>query len=129
LALTFISIATLAFALHGALGTGSFDGGWNANALFYALWDPFTGFGLMLVLLWMAQRWAAQPSALWTYLTRRAYTVYVIHPPVVVATSITFTQVALAPSLKFLAVGTVASVSCFILATTLLALPGVKRVL
>jgi Fucose 4-O-acetylase and related acetyltransferases len=129
LALTFVGIATLPLALHGAFGTGSFDGGWNANALFYALWDPLTGFGIMLVLLWAARHWAAQPSALWTFLTRHAYAVYVIHPPVVVATSIAFAQTTLAPSMKFLVVGTVASVGCFILATALLALPGVKRVL
>lgn len=122
-------LASLPFALHGAFGTGSFNGGPSLNALYYALWDPFTGFGIMLVLLWAMNRWGSRENPVGRFLARRAYAIYVVHPPLVVAASVLFAGVVLPASLKFVAVGLLASLLCVAVASLLLCLPGVRRVL
>jgi fucose 4-O-acetylase-like acetyltransferase len=129
LVLTLVCLASLPFALSGAFGSGSFNGGMNLNALYYAFWDPLTGFGLILALLWGMNRWGAQANVATRFLSRRAYAVYVVHPPVVVATSITFAGLALSAVTKFFLVGLTASLLCIVVASLLLRLPGAKNVL
>lgn len=122
-------LASLPFALDGVFGTGSFNGGLSLNALYYALWDPFTGFGIMLVLLWTMNRWGSRENPVGRMLARRAYAIYVVHPPLVVAASVLFVGVMLPAGLKFVAVGLLASLLCVAVASLLLCIPGVRRVL
>ena len=105
------------------------EGGWSVPAAVYAFWEPLVAWGVILALLQRFQRRHIELGPVWQKLSRRAYTVYVIHPPVVVLTALVWRSVAAPALLKFAVSGAVACVVCFVIAGGLLRLPGVKRVL
>ncbi len=119
----------LGFILSTRFDKGGFEGGWNLNALIYALWDPFFAAGVILTILWSFQRWLSKGSALSRAAARGTYTVYIIHAPVVVLFSALAVQYDLAPLLKLLIVGSLSSLSCFTLASVLIKIPGLNRIL
>lgn len=104
------------------------EGGWNLPAIAYAFWEPLIAWGVILGLLARCARWrVASPRA--RALARRAYAIFVIHPPVVVAVSIAWREVPAFALLKFAVTGSVACLLCYWIAGALLRLPGVQRVL
>jgi len=69
-----------------------------------------------------------RPSRFWDWLNRRAYAVYIIHPPVLVAIALLL-HVWTAPAmLKFAVVGALACVASWLWSDPLVRLPGVRRV-
>ena len=64
---------------------GSQSGGWNVQAAVYALWEPFLAWGVIMGLLHLYTRRLKAPGPAWRSLSRRAYAIYIIHPPVLVA--------------------------------------------
>ena len=106
---------------------GSQSGGWNVQAAVYALWEPFLAWGVIIGLLHV---YALRTfGAGWKPLSRRAYAIYIIHPPVLVALALAWRSFAAPPALKFLATGTATGLACFLAAGLLLKVPGAKRVL
>lgn len=66
-------------------GPNLYGGGWNARALGYAAWEQLTGLGLALgSLAWFCRRgqWQGHVAR---WLSERAFAVYVLHAPVLVA--------------------------------------------
>ena len=104
-------------------------GGWSVPALVYALWEPLVAWGLILWALSACQQRFAEPGPLWQALGRRAYAVYVIHPPVLVAVALALRDLALPAVLKFLLTGSLAIALCLGLAGALLRVPAIARVL
>ena len=105
------------------------EGGWSIPALVYALWEPFVAWGVILALLQRFQRRFGELGPFGTRLVRRAFAIYVIHPPVVVAVTLAWRHVATPALLKFAVSGSLACVLCYLLAGLLLRLPSVGRVL
>lgn len=106
------------------------DGGWTWPALIYALWEPFVAWGMIMTLLVAFQRrsaWFATP--VWRKLAERAYTIYVIHPPVLVALALAWRSVEAPALVKFVLTGTATCLACYLLAGLVLRIPGAKRVL
>lgn len=103
-------------------------GGWHVPALAYAMWEPFVAWGIILTVLWRA-RAAAAPSPWWQTLSPRAYTVYVIHPPIVVAWSLAAVAAGLPYALAFVAVAAASIATTFWVAGLVLRIPGATRVL
>jgi peptidoglycan/LPS O-acetylase OafA/YrhL len=124
-----LALATLPIVLVTRGDAGGFDGGWNLNALYYALWDPFMAWGVILFLLWAARQWwrAATPFTVW--LSRGAFGAYVIHPPVVVALSLAAASWHAPALAKFAGVGAAASIGSFVLAAGLRSIPGIRRII
>ncbi len=120
-------VALLGGSLLGIPGRP--EGGWSVPALVYALWEPFVAWGVILTLLQSCQRRFVELGPLGARLARRAFAIYVIHPPVVVAVTLAWRGVESPVLLKFALSGSVACVLCYLLAGVLLQLPGVKRVL
>lgn len=110
-------------------GSGAFEGGWNLNALFYALWDPFVAWGMILGLLWAVQRWWSHPTPLTDWLGRGAFGAYIVHPPVLVALSVWAVNWNGSPWAKFAVVGGAACAASFMISALLRAFPGVRRVI
>ena len=108
---------------------GSQSGGWNLQAAVYALWEPFLAWGVVIGLLHFYTRRLETPGPLLRSLSRRAYAIYIIHPPVLVALALAWQSVAAPLALKFLVTGTATCLSCYLLAGLLLKSPGAKRVL
>ena len=109
--------------------TGPAEGGWHGLAVVYALWEPLVAWGLILSLLDLFQSRMRRLGPTWRVLAQRAYAMFVIHPPVVVAITIAFHEVPLHALLKFVLTGTTSCVACFVLAGWLLRVPAVRRVL
>jgi peptidoglycan/LPS O-acetylase OafA/YrhL len=121
----------IAYVLGGHIAwlAGSQSGGWNPQALVYAFWEPFLAWGVIIGLLHLYTRRLETPGPTWRSLSRRAYAIYIIHPPVLVALALAWRFVAAPPALKFLATGIATCLVCYLLAGLLLMVPGAKRVL
>lgn len=105
------------------------EGGWNIPALVYALWEPFVAWGVILALLQRFERRFLALDTVGVRLARRAFAIYVIHPPVVVAVTLAWREFLAPALLKFALSGSIACVLCYVLAGFLLNLPGVRRIL
>ncbi|MGA3009276.1 MAG: acyltransferase [Terracidiphilus sp.] len=117
----------VARVLHGA-GKSNFSGGFSWPAILYAFWEPFVAWGLIAAWLLVFRSRMNQPSAFWSWLNRRAYAVYIIHPVVLVGISLLL-RGWIAPALvKWGVVGVLACIACWIVADPLVRLPGVRRV-
>jgi len=114
-----------------ALGPGkaNFAGGLSWPAIFYAFWDPFVAWGLIAAWLLLARAYMNKPSALWAWLNRRAYAVYIIHPLVLVGISLLLHRWSAPALLKFAVTGTLTCVATWLVADPLVRIPGVRRVI
>ncbi|RXT03797.1 acyltransferase family protein [Ammoniphilus sp. CFH 90114] len=130
ISLVSIPLLPIVFILTGALeGNLMFEGGANVQSFFYAIWEPFVAFGIILWLLQYFNRAWNQPTPFRTLLGQLAYTVFIIHPAVVVGFSLLLTGVDLLPLMKFVLVGFFSTVTCFIIASILIKLPYAKKIL
>ena len=107
---------------------GQPQGGWSLPALVYAFWEPFVAWGVILSLLRRFGRRLAAPGPVGARLAQRAFAIFAIHPPVVVAVTLAWRGVAAPALLKFVLSGLVASLLCYLLAGLLLRVPGLRRV-
>ncbi|MBS0320955.1 MAG: acyltransferase [Proteobacteria bacterium] len=128
-ALVAIVALPLAYLAVQALWPGpvAFDGGWHVAAAVYALWEPFVAWGIILALL-VAFRTRIAPGR-WQGLGRRAYAVYVLHPPVVVGLARLVAGWPLPDLAKFALVAIAGCALLVVLAGVLLRVPGMRRVL
>jgi hypothetical protein len=117
----------IARALNGP-GKSNFGGGLSWTAILYALWEPFVAWGLIAAWLLLFRARMNQESTLWRWLNRRAYAVYIIHPPILVGISLLLHQWIAPALLKFGVTGALASIACWLLADPLVRLPGLRRV-
>ena len=117
----------LAHALYGA-GKSNFAGGLSWPAILYAFWEPLVAWGLIALWLLVFRARLNQPSALWTWLGRRAYTVYIIHPVVLVGVSLLLRGWVAPALVKWGVVGPLACIACWLVADPLVRLPGVRSV-
>lgn len=117
----------LVMVFHGA--QGSFAGGWTLNAAFYAFWDPFIAWGIILTLLWFFRCHGPAETPFAAALARRAYAAYIVHPPVIVLLSLLAREWAAPPLLKFAVVGLAGCIGAFVTASVLLLTPGSRKIL
>ncbi len=122
-----LPVVPLAILLNG--GIDGARGGRNLMALIYAFWEPLVAWGIILGLLWQFRLRADQPSLLGKWLAERAYTVFIIHPPVLVGISLLLHPWSAPPLIKFVVAGSAACVGCVAIASALLSIPGARRVL
>ena len=117
----------VARALNGP-GKSNFGGGLSWTAILYAMWEPFVAWGLIAAWLLLFRSRMNQKSTLWGWLNRRAYAVYIIHPPILVGISLLL-HPWIAPALvKFCVTGALSCIACWLLADPLVRLPGLRRV-
>jgi len=128
--LVMIPIFPVGLIATGALsGNLNFSGGMNTQALFYALWEPFLCFGICIgLVVYFQKRWNFTNGFI-NLLRESAYTVYLIHPPVIVGWTMTFRPLGLPPFLKFVLVAPLSVAACFIIAFFILRVPHMKKIL
>lgn len=114
---------------HVDLLRGKPEGGWSIPAIAYAFWEPLVAWGLILTLLVVFQQYFDHMNRNWRTLTERAYAIYIIHPPVLVAIAMQLRGVQAPALIKFVAVGTLGCLACFYLAGLLRRIPGATRVI
>jgi peptidoglycan/LPS O-acetylase OafA/YrhL len=103
-------------------------GGWNIPAAVYAFWEPLVAWGVILALLHAFERRFASLGPVWSTLARRAYAIYIIHPPVLVAIALAWRDVSAPPLVKFAITGSATCLACYALAGLLLRAPSIRRV-
>jgi glucans biosynthesis protein C len=123
----------ISFKMGGTGGAGtqidSYMGGFHWQAFIDAVWEAFLVVGVCLGLLVLfRQRWNRQ-GRLAKGLAASAFTVYLIHPLVIVSVASAFSTVALSPLLKFGIAVLLVLPLCFLVALVLRKLPLVKRML
>jgi peptidoglycan/LPS O-acetylase OafA/YrhL len=121
-----IGIAVARAMSHGS-SSGAPDG-FSWAAAFYALWEPFVAWGLIAAWLLVFREHMNRPSEIWSWLNRRAYAVYIIHPPLLVSIALLLHGWAAPALLKFGVVGLAACVAAWLVADPLVRTPGVRRV-
>ncbi len=107
---------------------GDAAGGLNVQAAIYAFWEPLVAWGVILGLLHMFGRRFASLGPIWSTLARRAYSIYIIHPPVLVAVALAWRNVEAPHLVKFAITGAATCVACFWLAGLLLRAPWIRRI-
>jgi glucans biosynthesis protein C len=110
-------------------GHGSFAGGCSWMAFFYAAWEPFAAWGIILGLLWGFRKYLNRAGPFAANLARCSFAVYIIHAPVLVAVSILMKDWAAAPLCKWTVVGLLSCVVAWTIAAGLVKLPGLRKVL
>lgn len=106
-----------------------FATGFSAPAILYAFWEPLVAWGIVGAYLVWFRRYANRPSPAWHYLASTAYAVYVVHTPVLIATSLALRNWHGPAMAKFLTAGTLAFIASSALSAALLRIPFLHRVL
>ena len=109
-------------------GKANFAGGLTWPAIFYSFWDPFVAWGLIAAWLLFARSYMNRPSEFWSWLNRRAYAVYIIHPLVLVGISLLLHPWAAPALIKFAVTGTLTCIATWLIADPLVRIPGVRSV-
>jgi len=109
-------------------GKANFGGGLTWPAISYAFWDPFVAWGLIAAWLLLARAYMNKPSQFWSWLNRRAYAVYIIHPVVLVGISLILHPWVAPALLKFAITGTLSCIATWLVADPLVRMPGIRRV-
>src|SRR5450432_1845010 len=119
--------AAIALARHFH-DKSSFSGGPSWTAAIYAMWEPLVAWGIICLWLLVFRERMNRPSRLWEWLDRRAYAVYIIHPPILVGIALLLRGWAAPALVKFGVTGSLAIAACWLVADPLVRLPGVRRI-
>ncbi len=104
-------------------------GGLHWQACAYALWEQLTGLLIIVALLWMFRQRFNHQGPVAGAAAADTYTVYIIHPLILVPLALGLQAIALPPVLKFLLVSALAIPLCFIIAHLVRSIPGAKQIL
>jgi surface polysaccharide O-acyltransferase-like enzyme len=117
--------------LLGGAGDGdiSFKGGWNWQAMTYALWEAFACVALTISVIFLFRRYLNRQGKVSGFLIPNAYAAYIIHAPVIVALALAIRNVQLYPLLKWLLLAPFAVLASFGLAAPIRKIPFTERVL
>lgn len=110
-------------------GPDPYAGGWNGRAFALVAWEQFAGLGLALGLMaWFHQQGnSSGPVATW--LSERAFAVYVLHPPVLVGLTPLLRPVAINPVVGPVALTAIGLIVSFMLADGVRRAPGLRKIL
>lgn len=103
------------------------SGHWQSGV--YALWDSTFAVGFFLALITFFRRFLDRQGKLAILLSQHSYTVYIIHPPILVWLAIALRGVNAEPLLKFALLAVIAVPACFAVAYLIKKIPLVSRVL
>jgi peptidoglycan/LPS O-acetylase OafA/YrhL len=122
-----VPIAIFLIRTH-RLARTSFSGGLSSTAILYAFWEPFVAWGLICLWLLIFRARMNQPSPLWDWLNRRAYAVYILHPPVLVGIALLLHHWIAPDLVKFCVTGTLACAATWLISDPAVRLPGIRSV-
>jgi peptidoglycan/LPS O-acetylase OafA/YrhL len=115
--------------VHASHERVNFAGGFSWPALLYAFWEPFVAWGLIAAWLLLFRTTMNRPSGFWSWLNRRAYAVYILHPPVLVALSLLLHAWSAPALVKFAATGTLTCLATWLVADVAVRTPGVRQII
>ncbi len=127
-----LAVAAGATILLFPLATGGklyFLGNGTWQSAVYALWDSTVAVGMCLGLITVFRRLFNRQGGLAAFLCRHAYTVFIIHTPVLVFLALALRGIDLEHLLKFLLVSIIAVPLCFAVAWLVRKIPFASRIL
>jgi fucose 4-O-acetylase-like acetyltransferase len=110
-------------------GPNLYAGGWNLRALAYATWEQCVGLGLALGALAWFHRHGNRAGRLATWLSDRAFAVYLLHPVVLVALTPLVRPVAVHPFVAVVVLTLIGLGGSFLAADLAKRLPGLRNIL
>ena len=108
---------------------GWFTGGLHWQQLLYAVWEQLLGFSIIVALLTYGKQFCNRSTPLMAKLSRNAFAVYIFHPLVLLAISLSIRNLAIDPAWKFLIVAPLAVSGSFLLASVITLIPGVRKII
>jgi len=122
------ALAVAAGALSGEMDPGA-AGGLTWLSLAYSLWEGLMGVAMVItVLVWCRDRFNRQGRLL-RAMSAASYSVYVLHPLLIVPLALALSSIRLDLSLKFVLVTPVAVALCFLVGYYVRKLPLVRSIL
>lgn len=106
-----------------------FKGGWHWQALLAALWQAYLGLAMCISVIYIFGRRLNHQGRLGSFLSRNAYTVYLIHEPVITLAALLAIPLTIYPLLKFVLAALVTLPVCLGLSHLIRRLPYTQRVL
>ncbi|MDW9379089.1 acyltransferase [Chryseobacterium sp. JV558] len=106
-----------------------YSGGFHWQSLLYAVWEQWIGFSILISLLSLAKHSWNKSSPLLSKLSKSTFATYIFHPLVIVVLSLSIKNWSVDPAVKFLILAPTAVVASFLLASIILMIPGIKRVI
>ncbi len=124
-------VLPILFVLGGALegSTDPFRGGVHWQAFAFAVWEQFVCMGMVIGLLVLFRERLNHQGKLAKDMAASAYTVFIIHAPVIVFLALALRGISLHPLLKFVSVAPIALALCFVLANFIRKLPLARDIL
>lgn len=127
----------LAVCLPGILvGSGALSGmldpllgGFHWQSLIYSIWEQTFAVCMVTGMLWLFFTRFDHGGPLATPAANATYTVYIIHPLVIIPLTISMLAILLSPVSKFLFAAALAIPLCFLIAVLVRSIPGMDRVL
>ncbi|MCL2661519.1 MAG: acyltransferase [Acidobacteriaceae bacterium] len=107
----------------------SFTHGISWAAIFWAMWEPFVAWGFIAAFLLLFRHYVNTKTPFWSWLDRRAYTAYIIHPVVLVGIALLLRPWVAPALVKWACTGTLAVTACWLIADPLVRAPGLRRIL
>jgi len=114
--------------ITGRIAESSFGGGLSGVAILYAFWEPFVAWGIAGLFLLVFRDRMNRPSPSWDWLNRRAFAVYILHPPILVGLALLFHHWLAPALLKFAVTGTLACAACWLVSDPIVRLPGIRDI-
>jgi len=104
-------------------------GGVSLGSLFLTSWEAIVCVGFCYFSITAFQKYLNKTNRFFTNSAVDSYTVYIIHPVIVVAATMLFESVNLSPSVKFIVAFVVSITICYLIAHYIRKIPGIKSVL
>lgn len=105
-----------------------FFGGFYWQALLYALWEQLLCVAIIITLTVIFRKKYNNQGASVESMSASAYTVYIIHAPIIVILALSLRGIVLEPILKFVLVALLAVSICFILGNYIRRLPYLRNI-
>jgi glucan biosynthesis protein C len=119
----------LSLIMSSPAGLELVRGGLHGQAVLFACWEQMAGVMIITAMLWVFSLKLNAQGPVARAMAGDSYTVYIIHPVVLILLALAFVGVALPPLAKFAIVLPLAICLSFALAHLIRAVPGVSRVL
>jgi glucan biosynthesis protein C len=121
----------IVIAMLPAIKRGSLplNGGWNAFALSYAVWEQMTGFGLAVGAMALCARKLNRRTKISGWLSDRSFAVYFLHPPILIALTLWVQPIRTSALSMAVALTVLATVASFAIADLARRIPLLKEIL
>jgi len=124
-----VALYALLYAGYKAGDLSAFRGGWHWQAFGLAAWEQFEGVGLSLGMLALFSRCMNRETAVLRWLSDRAFGVYVLHTPVLVALTMAYRSLPQNPVLLASLLTASGLAATYVLAAAAHRTPGLRAIL